>query len=207
MASNAAYHYRNEQEQWVVRDGYGYNEHYTEHIAAAYITASAQLGRWGLIGGLRGEYTHTSGRGNVAHQNYFSLFPNANVSYALTKDQSYSMVMQYARSITRPNFWALNPQRLQISDYSYQCGNPYLRPQYANDISLTFILKYKYSITLGAILRTDEIQQMTKNDITNPDINYIINENLYSTQNYYLSASLPFQLTKWWTLNLNATRG
>ena len=46
---------------------------------------------------------------------------------------------------------------------------------------------------------------MTKNDITNPDINYIINENLHSSQNYYLSASLPFQLTKWWTLNLNAT--
>ncbi len=205
MASNAIYHYRNNSDEWIEREGYGYDEHYTEHIAAAYITASARLGRWGLVGGLRGEYTHTSGRGKVVRQNYFSLFPNANVSFALKKDQSYSMVMQYARTIARPSFWSLNPERMQISEYSYQTGNPHLRPQYGNDLSLTFVLKYKYSITLGAILRTDEIQQMVKTDPTNPDIGYIINENLHSTQNYYLSVNLPFQLTKWWTLNVNAT--
>lgn len=205
MASNATYNYRNDSEQWVEREGYGYNERYTEHIAAAYITTGASLGRWGLVAGLRGEYTHTSGRGDIARQNYFSLFPNANISFALKKDHSYSMVMQYARTIQRPNFWALNPERMQISEYSYQCGNPYLRPQYGNDISLTLVMKYKYSITLGATLRTDEIQQMTKNEKDNPDINYIVNENLRSSQNYYISTNLPFQLTKWWTLNLNAT--
>ena len=205
MDSEAAYHYRNDEEQWLIREGYGYDERYTEHIAAAYITTSAKLGRWGLAAGLRGEYTHTSGRGNIVRQDYFSLFPNANVSFALKKDQSYSMVMQYARNIRRPNFWALNPERMQISEYSYQTGNPYLRPQYSNDLSLTMVMKYKYSITLGAILRTDEIQQMTKNEKDNPDVNYIVNENLRSSQNYYLTVNLPFQLTKWWTLNLNAT--
>ena len=205
MASNASYHYRDDSEQWLEREGYGYDERYTEHIAAAYITSGAKLGRWGLVAGLRGEYTHTSGRGNVVRQDYFSLFPNANISFALKEDQSYSMVMQYARTIRRPNFWALNPERTQISEYSYQCGNPYLRPQYGNDLSLTFVMKYKYSITLGTILRTDELQQMIKSDVSNPDINFIINENLRSSQNYYISANLPFQLTKWWTLNLNAT--
>lgn len=205
MASNAAYHYCDEGGQWIERDGYGYNERYTEHIAAAYLTASARLGRWGLTGGLRGEYTHTSGRGNIVRQDYFSLFPNANISFALKKDQSYSMVLQYARTIRRPNFWALNPERMQISEYSYQTGNPYLRPQYGNDISMTFVMKYKYSITLGAMLRKDEIQQMIKTDPENPDIGYIINENLRSSQNYYASVNLPFQLTKWWTLNINAT--
>lgn len=205
MASRADYHYLTPSDEWIEREGYGYDERYSEHIAAAYITAGARLGRWGLAGGLRGEYTHTSGRGNVVRQDYFSLFPNANVSFALKKDQSYSMVLQYARTIYRPNFWALNPERMQISEYSYQTGNPHLRPQYGNDLSLTFVLKYKYSITLGAILRTDEIQQMVKTDPENPDIGYIINENLHSTQNYYLSVNLPFQLTKWWTLNVNAT--
>ncbi len=205
MDSRAAYHYRDNAEQWLEREGYGYDERYTEHIAAAYITSNARLGRWGLAAGLRGEFTHTAGRGNIVRQDYFSLFPNANISFALKKDHSYSMVLQYARSIRRPNFWALNPERMQISEYSYQTGNPHLRPQYGNDISLTFVMKYKYSISLGAILRTDELQQMIKTDPTNPDIGYIINENLRSSQNYYATVNLPFQLTKWWTLNLNAT--
>ncbi len=83
---------------------------------------------------------HTRGKGGDISQNYFSLFPNANVSYALTKDGAYSLIAQYARTIERPRFWSLNPQRFQISDYTYQTGNPELDPAYKQDISLTLVL-------------------------------------------------------------------
>lgn len=99
------------------------------------------------MAGLRGEYTHTRGKGGDISQNYFSLFPNANVSYALTKDGAYSLIAQYARTIERPRFWSLNPQRFQISDYTYQTGNPELDPAYKQDISLTLVLKHKYTLT------------------------------------------------------------
>ena len=201
----ALYECRDDAEQWFKREDYSYDENYTEHIAAAFMTARARLGRWGLVTGLRGEYTNASGGNDKVKQNYFSLFPNANLSYALTEDKAYSMVLQYARKIRRPNFWALNPMRTQITEYSYQVGNPNLRPQFTNDISMTFVLKYKYSITLGATLRTNEIQQMMKNNVDDPNNVCFINENMHSSQNYYATISLPFQLTDWWTLNINAT--
>ncbi len=205
MASDAVYSYK-EGDAWHTRDEeYNYDINYTEHIGAVYAVASSKLGRWGLTAGLRGEYTYTTGRNTDTRRNYLSLFPNANVSFALKKDSSYSLIAQYARTIYRPNFWALNPERQQISDYSYQIGNPDLKPQFGNDISLTAVLKYKYSITLGVQLRTDEIQQVMNADAQNPDINYITFENLARTDLYYASANLPFQFTKWWSANFNLT--
>lgn len=207
MASNAFYEQQdNDTGIWNPRDdGYNYDINYVEHIGALYAIADAKLGRWGLSAGLRGEYTHTSGRHNVARQSYFSLFPNANVSFAMKKDGSYSMVLQYARKIRRPSFWALNPERQQISDYTYQIGNPNLDPQFSNDISMTFVMKYKYSLTLGAQFQKDEIQQIARIDEDNPNISYLTTENLDRTSLYYASLSLPFQFTKWWSMNINGT--
>ena len=173
--------------------------------ATIYGIASANLGRWSLVAWLRGEYTHTRGKGGDISQNYFSLFPNANVSYALTKDGAYSLIAQYARTIERPRFWSLNPQRFQISDYTYQTGNPELDPAYKQDISLTLVLKHKYTLTGGMTIQRDEIQQTIRPDADDPARLCLAWTNFDTTKNYYLTANAPFQFTKWWTMNLNLT--
>ena len=132
MHNDALYEYLKD-DAWARNDNQSFTINYTENIAAAYGIASANLGRWSLVAGVRGEYTRTEGKGHGIAQNYFSLFPNANVSYALTKDGAYSLIAQYARTIERPRFWTLNPQRYQISDYTYQTGNPELDPAYKHD--------------------------------------------------------------------------
>jgi len=189
----------------VCNDNQSFTINYTENIAAAYGIASANLGRWSLVAGLRGEYTHTRGKGGDISQNYFSLFPNANVSYALTKDGAYSLIAQYARTIERPRFWSLNPQRFQISDYTYQTGNPELDPAYKQDISLTLVLKHKYTLTGGMTIQRDEIQQTIRPDADDPARLCLAWTNFDTTKNYYLTANAPFQFTKWWTMNLNLT--
>lgn len=154
---------------------------------------------------MRGEYTRTEGKGHGIAQNYFSLFPNANVSYALAKDGSYSLIAQYARTIERPRFWTLNPQRYQISDYTYQTGNPKLDPAYKHDASLTLVLKHKYTLTGGIVVQTGEIQQTMRPDADDPKRLCIAWVNYDTTKSYYVSANAPCQFAKWWTMNLNAT--
>lgn len=201
--NNSLYQYLKEEE-WVRNDDQSLRVDYTEHIAAAYGVVTAKLGRWGVTAGLRGEYTRTDGRRNGVEQNYFSLFPNANVSYSLSSDGAYSLVAQYARTIRRPSFWTLMPNRSQISDYTYQTGNPDLLPSYTSDVSLTAVLAHKYTLTAGISIVDDEINQDMVPDAENPDVLGILWLNYDRTASYYLAASLPFQLTKWWTLNLNA---
>ena len=204
MHNDALYEYVKDG-AWVRNDNQSFTINYTENIAAAYGIASANLGRWSLVAGLRGEYTHTRGKGGDISQNYFSLFPNANVSYALTKDGAYSLIAQYARTIERPRFWSLNPQRFQISDYTYQTGNPELDPAYKQDISLTLVLKHKYTLPGGMTIQRDEIQQTIRPDADDPARLCLAWTNFDTTKNYYLTANAPFQFTKWWTMNLNLT--
>ena len=204
MRNDALYEYR-KADAWLRNDNQSYTINYTENIAAAYAIASARLGRWSLVAGLRGEFTHTYGKGSDVKQDYFSLFPNANISYALSQEKGYSLILQYARTIERPRFWCLNPQRTQISDYTYQTGNPRLNPSYQNDLSLTAVLAHKYTLTAGVQIVTDEIQQAMLTDPENPDMLRLDWVNYDATSSYYLSANLPFQPTKWWQLNVNAT--
>ncbi len=186
---------------WQVNTPRNYDIDYTERITAGYGILSGKAGRFGFVAGLRGEYTHATGRG--INQHYFSLFPNANLSCALTKDGAYSLAAQYARRISRPSFWALSPQREQISDYAYSIGNPDLRPAYQQEISLTIVLKHKYTLTAGYTLETDAIQETVQSDPEDPNIICSTRINYDRTNNTYLSASLPFQPTKWWQINLN----
>lgn len=204
MHNDALYEYR-PAEAWLRDDAHSFRLDYTEQIAAAYGIVAANLGRWSLVAGLRGEYTRTKGKNSAVKQNYFSLFPNANLSYALSKDGAHMLVAQYARTIERPRFRCLNPQRMQISDYTYQTGNPALEPSYKHDASLTLVLAHKYTLTGGVTIQTDEIQQTMQADPDNPDMLQLAWVNFDTTKSYYVAANVPLQPTKWWSLNLNAT--
>jgi len=204
MHNDALYEYRPD-DAWLHDDNHSFRLDYTEQIAAAYGIVSANAGRWSFVAGVRGEYTRTKGKGNAVKQNYFSLFPNANVSYALSDDGACTLIAQYARTIARPRFWCLNPQRFQISDYTYQTGNPALEPSFKHDVSLTLVLAHKYALTGGVTIQTDEIQQTMQADPDNPDMLQLAWVNFDTTKSCYVSANIPLQLAEWWTLNLNAT--
>ena len=188
---------------WITNTERSYNIGYTENIGAAYLIASARLGRVSLVGGLRGEYTSFRSADGLVNQNYFDLFPNANISYSITNDGAYSLVAQYSRTISRPSFWALSPNETKISEYMIQRGNPDLKPSYDNSLSVTGVLKYKYTVTLGMSIKQNAIQQSTLIDKDNPEILILQHINYPTLNNYYLSANLPFQFTKWWSANFN----
>ena len=198
----ADYQYQN-GEAWLPITSKSYDIGYSENIGAAYVIASANLGRLSLVGGLRGEYTNFSDKSGNVTQNYFDLFPNANVSYSLTPKGEYSIVAQYARTISRPSFWALSPNEIKISEYMIQRGNPNLKPAYDNTLTVTGVLNYKYTITLGISFKQNAIQQATITDKVNPELLIVEQMNFPTMSNYMISANLPFQFTKWWSANFN----
>ena len=190
---------------WVPSTVSDYRVDYTENIAAAYAVVSAKLGRINFVLGLRGEYTHTEGKANDITQDYFSLFPNANLSWSMDREGKHSLIASYARTIERPSFWSLTPGRQQLSDYTYQTGNPALEPAYQHSINLSLVLYYKYTLTLGTSINTDAIQQQMEVDPNDPHKIVLTTLNYPDISNYYASLTLPVQLTKWWTWNTNAT--
>lgn len=192
-------------ETWVPSTVEDYRMNYVENIAALYAVASARLGRFGIVAGLRGEYTRTDGKADDVSQNYFSLFPNANLSWSMDEAGKHSLILSYSRTIQRPGFWSLSPRRVAISDYTYQTGNPELNPAYSNRFDLTLVLCRKYSLSLGANWVVDGIQQELLTDPEDPNKLFLTSSNFPDYNTYYVSLALPFQLTKWWSWNVNAS--
>ncbi len=188
---------------WVPSAADDYDIAYTENIGALYAVASMNYGRWSVVAGLRGEYTFTEGKGADVDRDYFSLFPNANVSFRLDKEGKHSLVAQYSRTISRPGFWSLTPNRQQVSDYTYQTGNPMLDPSFVNTCSLTAVMAYKYSVTLSASLQNNAIQQLVVVDEDDPRMLNLTWENLPKQYFYALSVNLPFAVAKWWDWNVS----
>ena len=193
--SAATYRYKNDG-VWIPSVVDDYDISYTENIGAAYVIAAMNYGRLSAVVGLRGEYTHA--KGTDVSQNYLSLFPNANLSYALDKQGKHSMVAQYSRFISRAGFWALMPRRVQVSDYTYQTGNPLLNPSYTDQFSITGVVAYKYSLTLSAMIVRDRLSQVVVADTLDPRMLNLTYTNLLVLRIYSMSVNLPITLTKWW---------
>lgn len=192
-----------EQGAWVPNSVEDYAIAYDEHIGALYLIASGRIGRFSLTAGLRGEYTHTAGRGESFEQDYISLFPNAHLAWQIDKKGRHSLVASYSRSISRPNFWDLTPARQAISDYSYQTGNPELKPAFNNQYSLTLVLWHRYSLTAGINNQTDAITQVMMADQRDPNMLILTRQNAPDYNWYFVTLSAPVQVTKWWQWNTN----
>ena len=188
--------------QWRPLDRFNYALDYAENISAAYATFAFRLGSLDVLAGLRGEYTFTTGK-NEPDKKYTDLFPNLNLTYSFNTMKTFLLVGQYARNIQRPNFWYLNSNRIQYSDYAYYIGNPLLKPTYINRMSLTAVYKYRHTLTVGANLHKDLIREVTKIDSENPEVKYITPENHSSENHYFVAISSPLNFTKWFSLNTN----
>jgi hypothetical protein len=99
----------------------------------------------------------------------------------------------------------MNPVRQQLSEFSYQVGNPDLRPVYSNNFTLSATLFYRYTITLGGYLQDGVISQLSMVDDADPTgrtLKYI-HTNINNLYQYYIQLSVPAQITPWWTMNAN----
>jgi outer membrane receptor protein involved in Fe transport len=131
---------------------------YDENIYALYATVATKLEKFGYKLGLRAEQVVAHGdllTTNEAFDNdYFSLFPTANLSYELNSKQQIQL--SYSRRINRPQPQNLNPFA-DISDpLNIRMGNPYLQPEYVNSFDLGYAQQFadnKYSITTSLYYR------------------------------------------------------
>lgn len=181
---------------WSELANYRYSSQYNEYIWAAYVELNTEIRNWQIAAGLRGEKTKTENNTSDINKNYFNLYPHLTLGYSFDEMKRWMISLRYARQIERPAFDALNPNRIQISQYSYQIGNPNLRPTYINKISATLIRDYRYTLTIGCNLHTDLIREFAKQDQENKDVSYVTYENHHHENHWFVNLNVPFQIGK-----------
>ncbi|GAB3805408.1 outer membrane beta-barrel family protein [Spirosoma humi] len=194
-----------EIQQWLPDASRSNQFKYNENINAAYINYAGKIGKLKIQTGLRAEHTHSTGTSVTLNQtvdrNYLNLFPTVFLSRQL--DTNNVLNLSYSRRIDRPDYQNLNPFVFYLDPYTYQKGNPFLRPQYTNSVELTHVFKGAFSTTLGFSRTTDFINQETPRQIAAQNITYVTPENLGHLDNLSLNMSFPVPVTKWWRMQNN----
>lgn len=179
---------------------------YEENILAAYLNARAQLNKTTLQLGLRLENTYSSGNSVVTNQvndtTYLKLFPSFFVQQQLNKDNNLNF--RYSYRIGRPSYHHLNPFRWMVDPYTFNKGNPNLKPQFTHTAGLSHSYKNKLISSLGANYTMGLFTQIIRQDDVSRTV-YQTMENLHNSLDLTLSETLQLQPFKWWRFNGTVT--
>ena len=88
---------------------------------------------------LKNDYYNFGVREDEVCRNYGDWFPTAVISMPIGNVQ---VSLSYRRDIQRPNFGSLTSSTIYINRYTYQSGNPYLKPTYTHSLVLNTAYKW-----------------------------------------------------------------
>ena len=181
---------------------------YDEKIDAGYLNLNKTYKKFSIQMGLRAEYTSSKATGDslnvvqVIKRHYLNLFPSVFLNQTLSDKNEISF--SFSRRIDRPGYDALNPFVYHLDPYTYQKGNPYLKPQYTNNFEFNYIYNKSLTVTLGYSRTTDVITDIPGTDPATK-ASFVTSENLQTQNSYNLNIYSPYTITKWWEGNVNFT--
>ncbi len=175
---------------------------YEENINAFYVSINKKWKKWSTQAGLRLE--NTTSKGNQVlndssfTRHYTSLFPTFYVNYEANKNNT--LTLSYGRRIERPNYQDLNPFLWFLDSLTFRQGNPYLLPQYSNNIELRHSYKGGFTTTVSYSITDDVISQILKQN-TEKKVTFLTTDNVAKFRNIGLSFNAPIKPAKWWNIN------
>ncbi len=205
---NLAQYYFNNGANW--EDDLGRSNHflYNEKIHSAYGSVEVEKGKWHWQAGLRYEITSYKAnqlgnsvvKDSAFKRNYGSLFPTSFVSYNI--DSNNNFTFRVGRRIDRPQFQNLNPFLVTLNKYTFEGGNPFIRPQYTWKFELVHSYKQVLSTSLSYSYLKDYFSQIFIIDSNSSNVNKNIiiytRGNVGTFHNFGASITLQLPLTKWW---------
>jgi iron complex outermembrane receptor protein len=177
---------------------------YNENVNAAYVSFSKPLSKkFSMQLGLRMEHMHTKGNllttNQIVTRDSVQLFPTAYFQYNLNDNNNF--VVNYGRRVQRPNYESLNPFVEFLDRYTFEQGNPYLKPQFSHNIELTHSFKGFLTTTLNYTQTNDIITAvLEQNSLKNET--FVKQANVAKQQQFGISVNAYAQYTKWWSGNI-----
>ncbi len=180
---------------------------YTEDVLAAYVNYSYRKDKWNLQAGLRAENTHSLGLleseldiadGRV-ERDYLNLFPSGGVTYQVNDINTLSM--NYSRRINRPDYGSLNPFEFRLNELGFRKGNPFLQPNYTDNLKLSHTHNYKLTTSVSYSYVRDFYAQVT--DTVDFQTTFIQARNVANEEVFAINVSYPFDVAEWWSVYVN----
>jgi outer membrane receptor protein involved in Fe transport len=180
---------------------------YNEWVNAGYINYNLQGKKLGFNAGIRIENSNTKGdliamnpvNNKLVKRDYTNVFPSAGLSFTPSKKHSFQL--SYGRRINRPNYKDLNPFEFQLDQLTFEKGNPFLNPEYTDNIQLTHNFAQKLTTTLSYSHTTNVITRLV--DTSGIKGTFITWDNIAYRKVYSVGVGAPFSITEKWSTYTN----
>ena len=126
------------------------------------------------------------------------LFPNMAVSYTINDKNKLALL--YSRRQDKPRYEDLNPFEYLLDELSYWKGNPFLKPQISNKITLNYTRK-SLSFNLYYNKLNDYFTSLTDAFESNKTI--MTTKNIGTQQQIGQEATFSKHLNSWWNFSTN----
>lgn len=184
---------------------------YTENVYAGYLNYSRNINdKWAFSAGIRAELTDANGdlmpfdislSEPPVELNYLSWFPSAGLTFMANENNSFSL--NFGRRINRPDYNVLNPFNIQISEISFERGNPFLNPEIVNNFELGYTYSSMYNLKIAYSKTSDQITSLILPDKEDVRANSISWANLANQTVWSASLSAPIDITEKWNIYSN----
>ena len=178
----------------------------SEYTHVLYATIGKEIGKFGILAGLRGEQTNTRANlvtlDSIIPKQYTRLYPTLHLSYKLTGKQE--LQLNYSHRIRRPEDEELNPFPEYQDLKNLRVGNPNLKPEDIHSLELGYQLKENTTTFISTFYYRYNYNGITS--ITRSIGNGVLQstlENLAQNQSSGLEMILSGSLGKIATVNLS----
>jgi iron complex outermembrane recepter protein len=171
---------------------------YKESINAAYLQASKTI--WGnvlLKAGCRLEQTYMQGNQTVPVNTEFivnraDFFPYVYLSRDLPKFMGIRLksYLIYRRTISRPDYQNLNPNKKYVDPFLYESGNPELKPQFTGNIEWNISYDDMPILAIGKNYTKDIFSSVVYSDSINPSVAVMTYDNLGTNNETYFKSMI-----------------
>jgi hypothetical protein len=179
------------------------NYEYKEITNAVYTDYNATYKKWTYRLGLRLEDSKNSadlkplsGNPQTIKNDYLNLFPNLLISYNIDKINSIAFL--WNSRIDRPNYRTLNPFLFVLDELAYEKGNPFLKPQFTNELKLTYSYKQLFNASFSYSSIKDHI--FFYRDTLGSSKTFESRINIPHKRIFSLSLFTYQTITPWWNL-------
>ena len=170
-----------------------------ENAASAFLEYARSFGQLQATAGVRYEhitsnYYENDVRVDEQSRTYDNVFPTLSLSLPVGKAQ---LSLSYTGSIYRPPYYLLRSNITYANRYTYESGNPLLRPSIINRLSLDASWKWIYFNVKYIHGKDAIIQQGNTYSADNPAITLISYVNKYNSDKLYATLSLSPTFGPW----------
>lgn len=167
---------------------------FDNRIAALYLQGTKSFGAFSVKTGLRLENTYMLGQQKIPSDTTFKvqrtdvfpfLFFGRKIVSIMGMEMRGTLVAQ--RTIDRPGYSQLNPFRQYVDEFTYQSGNPALKPQFANNYEFNLSIDGYPVLQVGQKRIHNIFTSVIYPDAQNPQVTNRTYDNLSENKETYFS--------------------